>query len=267
MSTPGRAPDPLRAVIFDVDGTLADTERHGHRVAFNRAFEELELPYEWDEDTYGELLHVTGGKRRLAEYLAAQGVEEPERDRLAGELHRRKTAIMKTLVDDGVVEVRPGARRLLDELGGGGCTLAVATTGSRDWVERLLRRLLPGVTFDVIVTGDEVENRKPDPEAYVVACERLGGRAGVVAVEDSGEGVESAVGARIPCVAVVNGYTADHDLSSAALVLDGFGEPGRPAKVLADRAGTGCEGVLDARVLDAVVSDRSGPEEQPPGAR
>lgn len=257
----------LRAVVFDVDGTLADTERHGHRVAFNRAFEELDLPYRWDEDTYGELLHVTGGKRRLAGYLADQGVDEPERDRLAAELHRRKTAIMKTLVDDGEVEVRPGARRLLDELADRGCALAVATTGSRDWVERLLQRLLPGVTFDVVVTGDEVDDRKPDPEAYVVACERLGGRNGVVAVEDSGEGVESAVGARIPCVAVVNGYTTGHDLSSADLVLDGFGQPGRPAEVLADRAGTGCDGVLDARVLDAVANHPSRSEELPPPAR
>jgi len=254
----------LTAVIFDVDGTLADTERHGHRVAFNRAFEELELPYRWDEDTYGELLHITGGKRRLAGYLADQGVEDPERDRLAADLHRRKTAIMKTLVDEGVVEVRPGVRRLLDDLTGRGCTLAVATTGSHDWVESLLERLLPGVTFEVMVTGDEVENRKPDPEAYVVALERLGnadgGPDGVVAVEDSGEGVEAAVGAGLPCVAVVNGYTTDHDMGAAALVLDGFGEAGRPAQVLADPAGTGCDGVLDAAVLERVVRAAIPPE-------
>jgi HAD superfamily hydrolase (TIGR01509 family) len=256
----------LRAVVFDVDGTLADTERHGHRVAFNRAFEDLELPYHWDEETYGELLHVTGGKRRLAGYLAAQGVDEPERDRLAGELHRRKTAIMKVLVDDGVVEVRPGARRLLDELTDRGCALAVATTGSRDWVERLLERLLPGITWDVIVTGDEVENRKPHPEAYAVACHRLGTVEGVVAVEDSGEGVESAVAAGLPCVVVVNGYTAGHDLGGAALVLDGFGEPGRPATVVEDRVGAGCAGVLDAAVLER-VAERPPAEVQRPTAR
>ena len=256
-------------MIFDVDGTLADTERHGHRVAFNRAFEELDLPYRWDEDTYGELLHVTGGKRRLAAYLADQGVDEPERDRLAGDLHRRKTAIMKTLVDEGVVEARPGARRLLDELADQGCALAVATTGSRDWVERLLERLLPGVTFDVMVTGDEVENRKPDPEAYRVALERLGtgDGGGVVAVEDSGEGLDAAVGAGLPCVAVVNGYTADHELGAAGLVLDGFGEPGRPARVLADPAGTGCDGVLGAGVLSGLAGERTPAEEGRPPAR
>ena len=248
----------LRAVVFDVDGTLADTERHGHRVAFNRAFEELDLPYRWDEDTYGELLHVTGGKRRLARYLADQGVEEPELDRLAGELHRHKTAIMKTRVDDGVVEARPGVSRLLAELGDAGCTLAVATTGSRDWVERLLTTLLPGVAFDVIVTGDEVEDRKPDPEAYRLALERLGidpgDGGGVVAVEDSGEGLTAAVGAGLPCVVVVNGYTTGHDVGDAALVLDGFGEPDRPAEVLADRAGTGCDGILDVDVLARVAA-------------
>jgi len=230
-------------------------------VAFNRAFEELDLPYRWYEDTYGTVLHITGGKRRLAGYLATQGVDEPERDRLAAEIHRRKTVIMKTLVDDGVVEVRPGARRLLDELTARGCTLAVATTGSRDWVGALLDRLLPGVEWDVIVTGDEVEHRKPDPEAFVVACQRLGFDDGVVVVEDSGEGVEAAVGAGLPCVVVVNGYTADHDVVAAALVLDGFGEPGSPAKVLADRAGTGCDGILDAAVLERAAGHRRPPEE------
>ena len=256
----------LRAVIFDVDGTLADTERHGHRVAFNRAFEELDLPYRWDEDTYGELLHVTGGRRRLATFLASQGVDEEEGDQLAAELHRRKTRIMKILVDDGVVEERPGARRLLDELAEQGCALAVATTGSRDWVERLLERVLPGVGFEVMVTGDEVENRKPDPEAYRVALERLGAAdgEGVVAVEDSGEGLESAVGAGLPCVVVVNGYTADHDVTAAGLVLDGFGEQGGPARVLADSAATGCGGVLGAAELARLAGTASSKQEQRP---
>ena len=268
MAAPSRNRS-LGAVVFDVDGTLADTERHGHRVAFNRAFEELDLPYRWDEDTYGELLHVTGGKRRLAGYLADQGVDDPERDRLAGELHRRKTAIMKALVDDGVVEARPGVSRLLAELGEAGCPLAVATTGSRDWVERLLQRLLPTVGFDAIVTGDEVENRKPDPEAYVVALERLGLERGdpVVAVEDSGEGLASAVGAGLRCVVVVNGYTAGHDVGDAALVLDGFGQPDRAARVLADPAGTGCDGVLDLEVLARLVQGPVRPLGQPPPAR
>ena len=243
----------LQAVIFDVDGTLVDSERDGHRVAFNLAFEEFDLPYRWDVDEYGELLHTTGGRQRIDRYLKEQGVDEDERARLAPALHERKTALMNRLVQEGAVEVRPGARRLLEELASQGYRLAVATTGSRGWVERLLGRLLEGVEFEVTVTGDEVENRKPDPEAFLVALERLGLEAHqTVIVEDSREGLEAAVAARIPCVVVVNGYTRDHDLSEAGLVLDGFGEPDSRAEVLSDRAGTGCDGVLGVTTLCAL---------------
>ena len=249
--------DSLRAVVFDVDGTLVDSERRGHRVAFNMAFEEFDLPYQWDEDEYGELLRVTGGQRRLHRYLSEQGMAEDERERLVPALHERKTEILSQLVDDGRVDVRPGARRLLDELTGAGCRLAVATTGSRGWVERLLDRLLDGVDFEAVVTGDEVAERKPDPEAFVLALERLGVDASeAVVVEDSSEGLRASVAADIPCVVVVNGYTADHDLAEADLVLDGFGEPDARAEVLADRADTGCDGVLTLDIMRRVRSAR-----------
>jgi HAD superfamily hydrolase (TIGR01509 family) len=238
--------------VFDVDGTLVDSERHGHRVAFNRAFEAFGLPYVWDEDLYGELLHVTGGQRRIAGYLATQGVPEAEQAELAGKLHARKTEILQEMVDAGAVEVRPGVARLLAELAAAGdCRLAVGTTGSRGWVERLLTRLLPGVTWDVVVTGDDVTARKPDPEVFLVALRQLGlaGPQEAVVVEDSAEGLAAARAAGIPTIVVVNGYTTDHDLTGADLVLDGFGMPGSPATVLADPHDTGCDGILDARLL------------------
>ncbi|MFN2608028.1 MAG: HAD-IA family hydrolase [Acidimicrobiales bacterium] len=248
------------AVVFDVDGTLVDSERHGHRVAFNLAFEAFDLPYRWDEEEYGRLLRVTGGQRRLHHYLQAQGMDDGERSSLVPALHARKTEILSGLVADGRIEVRPGARRLLDEVAAAGITLAVATTGSRGWVEALLERLLPGVDFPVVVTGDEVEHRKPDPEAFVLALDRLGADPGDgVVVEDSAEGLDAAVAAGLACVVVVNGYTADHDLDAAALVVDGFGEPAAPARVVADRVGSGCTGVVDLAVLTAVLaSGRSG---------
>ena len=246
--TPGEP--ELEAVVFDVDGTLVDSERHGHRVAFNLAFEEFDLPYRWDEDEYGELLRVTGGRRRIEGYLAGQGVDEEERGRLAAALHERKTAIMKELIADGRVEARPGATRLLAELVEAGCTLAVATTGSRGWIGNVLEKCTPGVEFSVIVAGDEVSARKPDPEAFVRAVELLGlPPRSVVVVEDSAEGLEAAKGAELRCAVVVNGYTEHHDLAAADLVLDGFGQPDHPARILADRAGTGCAGLLDLATL------------------
>jgi len=246
-------------VLFDVDGTLVDSERHGHRVAFNRAFERFGLPWRWDEDAYGELLHVTGGQRRLHGYLAAQGVTQDERDNLVPALHACKTEILSSMVADGQIEVRPGVGRLLDELAGAGIALAVGTTGSRGWVEPLLGRVLPDVHWQVVVTGDEVSARKPDPEVFTTALDRLGlaGPAGGVVVEDSSEGLQAARAAGLVCVVVVNGYTAGHDLAGADLVLDGFGEAGDPAAVLADPRGTGCGGILDLPVLRTLAEAAS----------
>jgi HAD superfamily hydrolase (TIGR01509 family) len=244
----------LRAVIFDVDGTLVDSERHGHRVAFNRAFEAFELPYRWDEDLYGELLHTTGGRRRIEGYLLDQGLEEGEAAELAPALHERKTELLEEMVDGGVIELRPGAERLVKELAGAGVARAVGTTGSRRWVERLLRHTLGDVDWDVIVAGDDVTNRKPDPEVFTTAVKELGREPeGIVVVEDSTEGLQAAQAAGLRCVVVVNGYTADHDLAGADLVLDGFGEPGAPATVLADPHATGCDGILTAGLLRTLL--------------
>ena len=248
----------LQAVIFDVDGTLVDSERHGHRVAFNRAFEAFDLPYRWEEDLYGELLRTTGGRRRIEGYLAGEGVAEEERAELAVALHERKTAILEEMVDGGMIELRPGAARLVGELAGAAVARAVGTTGSRRWVERLLRHTLADVDWDVIVTGDDVAARKPDPEVFTTAIKELGRQASeVVVIEDSAEGLEAARAAGLCCVVVVNGYTADHDLTGADLVLDGFGEPGAPAAVLADPHGTGCDGILSADLVRTLLKEPS----------
>lgn len=223
-------------------------------MAFNRAFEEFGLPDSWDEETYGKLLAVTGGQGRIDRWLAGRGVAAEERARLAPALHARKTAIFSELVDAGLVPARAGVRRLLAELAERGVRLAVATTGSRAWVEPVLALAAVGVAFEVVVTGDEVAARKPDPEAFVVALDRLGLAPGeAVAVEDSANGLRSAAGAGLACAVVLNDYTADDEVTAADLVLDGFGEPDQPARVLADRRATGCTGVLDFASLEALL--------------
>lgn len=213
----------MKAVIFDVDGTLADSERDGHRVAFNLAFEELDLPYRWDVEPYGRLLAITGGRRRLDAYLDYQGMGQDERADLVPRLHARKTELFQELVAEGKVEARAGATELVDDLEQAGIRLAVATTGSRAWVEPLLKRLFGPDRFSPVITGDEAPERKPDPSAYLMALEQLGLPAPeALAIEDSVNGLRAAHDARLACVVVVNDYTADDDFGGAELVVDSF---------------------------------------------
>jgi HAD superfamily hydrolase (TIGR01509 family) len=247
----------LQAVVLDVDGTLVDSERDGHRVAFNMAFEEAGLPDRWDEERYGELLAVPGGKRRLSAYFEEQGMGEDERDELAGRLHRRKTDLFKEMAVDGQIKARPGVEQLVDELDDAGVRLAVATTGSREWVDPLLDKLFGAGRFEAIVGGDEVEHRKPDPSSYLTALGRLGVEASVaVAVEDSAIGLRAAKAAGLPCVVAVNDYTREQEFEDADLVLDGFGTRDAPAEVLSDPHGLEPPGRFDLSTLSRLAAAR-----------
>ena len=217
----------LRAVIFDVDGTLADTERDGHRVAFNEAFEAAGLEYRWDVQEYGELLALTGGRRRIEHYLTAHGHDVDEAAALAADLHRDKTRRFAALVRTGAMQARPGTAELIRALRSEGVPTAVATTGTADWVLPLLDTLFGLDAFDVVVTGTDITDLKPDPAVYLETMARLDVTPeGTVAIEDSANGVQAAVAAGLCCVAVVNGYTREQDLSGAAAVLDDLARPG-----------------------------------------
>jgi HAD superfamily hydrolase (TIGR01509 family) len=220
-------------VVLDVDGTLVDSERDGHRVAFNQAFEQAGLDDHWDPAAYGPMLVVTGGRRRLLAHLLATGRPAAEAERLATSLHRRKTEIVRDLAASGAIRPRAGAEALLDRLEADGVELAVATTGSRAWVEPLLARCFGAGRFGVTVTGTEVTALKPDPAAYLEVL-RLTSRSATscVAVEDSGAGVLAAVGAGIACVAVPNDYTRNHDLSAAVGHARGLDDPDLVSQIL-----------------------------------
>jgi len=246
------------ALIFDVDGTLADTERDGHRCAFNQAFAEVGLDWSWSEDLYGELLRVTGGKERIRYYMERWRPTFAERDhldRLIADLHRRKTRHYLEMLGQGRIPLRTGVMRLLREARNAGVRLAVATTTTPENVTRLLEcsggaEVLPW--FEVIAAGDLVPAKKPAPDIYDLALAELGLPAtACVAVEDSGSGVRAALGAGLRALLVtVNAYTVQDDFSGAALVTDGLGEPDLPVKVL--RGSLGGADYIDLAALDAM---------------
>lgn len=216
-----------KALLFDVDGTLADTERDGHRVAFNQAFAEAGLDWVWDVPLYGELLKVTGGKERMRHYVARYRPDyrpPPNFDALVARLHAEKTRHYTTLVRESGIPLRPGVRRLLEEARHHGVRLAIATTTTPDNVTALLRHALAAEAeawFDVIGAGDVVTAKKPAPDIYHWVLERLEvPPEHCVAFEDSENGLRSALAARVPTVVTVNDYTRSHDFRGAALVLE-----------------------------------------------
>ena len=229
----------LQALLFDVDGTLADTERDGHRLAFNRAFAEAGLDWRWDAALYGELLAITGGKERMRHYVERYRPDwsKPKNfSELVAQLHAAKTAHYTAMLAQGVIPLRPGVRRLLAEARAAKLRLAIATTTTPANVSALLRHTLGSGAeswFEVIGAGDAVPAKKPAPDIYYYALEHMGLPASAcLAFEDSENGVRAARAAGLKTVVTVNDYTRAHDFTGAAIVLDHLGEANQPFKIL-----------------------------------
>lgn len=222
----------LEALIFDVDGTLAETEE-AHRVSFNRAFAEAGLDCEWDVRLYAELLQVTGGKERMRAYFAGTAHGQRDADELEAlvvSLHRRKTALFGDLVRAGDLVLRPGIRDLIGSARAAGIKLAIATTTNRLNVDALLQATLGAdglAAFEVIVAGDDVAAKKPAPDVYLQVIRMLRVPAArCLALEDSSNGSKAALRAGIPVVITRSAFMPDDRFDGVLAVLHDLGELG-----------------------------------------
>jgi HAD superfamily hydrolase (TIGR01509 family) len=217
----------LQALIFDVDGTLADTEA-AHRAAFNQAFDQEGLDWHWDEALYTQLLDVSGGKERLMHHWSQRHPEVRDvdgagvRDTIA-RLHELKTAAYEAMVNDGAVSLRPGVLHLIDAAGQAGLHLAIATTTSPVNIAALLRGAI-GTDwrqfFGIVEDASTAAVKKPHPQVYLQTLQRLQlPAAACLAFEDSSNGLRAATGAGLATVITPTQFTADHDFSAALKVL------------------------------------------------
>ncbi len=218
----------LEALLFDVDGTLAETEEV-HREAFNEAFKQAGLDWHWDTPLYHELLGVTGGKERILYHVEREGLNKDDFpfERVA-ELHGAKTEVYVSRVNEGLIELRPGIKELLLEARAANMRLAIATTTSRVNIERLIRATLgeEGLSwFEVYVTGDRVAKKKPDPEIYELCLHDMNLPASsCLAIEDAPQGLASSLGAGIKTIITESAYSAGKDFTGAIKVL-GIDDP------------------------------------------
>ncbi len=235
----------MKALIFDCDGVLVDTERDGHRVAFNRAFAAAGIDAEWSVELYGELLKIAGGKERMTHYFNENGWPDSNTaDTLIPELHTRKTAIFTDLIAKGSLPLRPGISRIVNEAHAAGIGLGVCTTSDPKAIDGVLD--LFGVErkkwFEIVLAGDVVKKKKPDPEIYNLAKSKLGldGRDCVV-VEDSRNGLLASLGAGMPTLITTSTYTKDEDFEGASKVVPELGDPPNVLVTLKDLKAIGAE--------------------------
>jgi HAD superfamily hydrolase (TIGR01509 family) len=220
----------FKALIFDCDGVLAETERDGHRVAFNKTFAAKGYDIEWDVPLYKELLKVGGGKERMRHFFESRGwpAGTTDEDALIKELHKAKTDCYMRIVESGQLPLRPGVARLVDEAIAAGVKLAVCSTSNERAVNAVVETLLGPerkARFNAILAGDVVSKKKPDPEIYTLALDRLRLEpTQCVVIEDNRNGLLAAKGAGIYCVVTTNGYTEDEDFSEADLVVPELGD-------------------------------------------
>jgi HAD superfamily hydrolase (TIGR01509 family) len=235
----------MKALIFDCDGVLVDTERDGHRVAFNEAFARKGIAARWSVEEYGELLQVAGGKERMRHYFDSRGWprQSGERDSFIQELHKLKTELYMRIIEEGRLPLRPGVKRLVDEAIADGLLLAICSTSNERAVRTVARVMLGEervAHFHAILAGDVVSRKKPDPEIYLLARETLEvDPRQCLVVEDSRNGLLAAKAAGMWCIVTKSCYTQDEDFSEADAVYPDLGDPPDPRVTVRGLKGLG----------------------------
>ena len=220
----------IKAIFFDQDGVVIDTEKDGHRVAFNETFKEFGYHFQWDVETYHELLQISGGKERMRHYFHDKGifpdVKSDEEDELIKRLHKRKTEIFIELIESGQLPLRTGVKRLMKEAMDRGLIVGICTTANERAANAIAKGMLQDIKFEFVLAGDIVSKKKPDPEIYLLALEKAGLKPEeCLVIEDSRNGVLAAKEAGMHVVATTNIYTENEDLSEADIVVTCLGEP------------------------------------------
>lgn len=219
----------IKAVFFDQDGVIIDTERDGHRVAFNQTFKDFGYDFEWGVDYYHELLQVAGGKERMKHHLRTRGfgveIKPEEVDDLIKKMHKHKTAVFVELIESGALPLRPGVKRLMKEVNEAGLLLAICTTSNERAAQAVVNGMLKEIKFEFVLAGDIVDKKKPDPEIYNLALEKSGLKSEeCIVIEDSRNGVLAARAADLNIVATTNIYTASENLSDANIIVTCLGD-------------------------------------------
>lgn len=254
-----------KALIFDCDGVLADTEKDGHLVAFNQMWREQGVDWQWTLAQYAIKLKIGGGKERIAslandaDFRAAYPVPDTEEgwQAVVAQWHKRKSEIFKDLVMQGAMPGRPGVRRLAQEAHDKGWLLAVCSTSKAESVQAVLDTVMGkelSATFAGVFAGDIVAAKKPAPDIYNHAADTLGlEHTDCVVVEDSRNGLLAATAAGMACIVTTNGLTEREDFSEAALVVNSLGDPGITAQVVANRSAAKPAGMVTVADLEAIV--------------
>jgi HAD superfamily hydrolase (TIGR01509 family) len=247
----------IKGFFFDQDGVIIDTEKDGHRVAFNWTFKEFGYDFQWGVEEYHQLLQIGGGKERMLHYLHTKGfgklVPPEEEEALIKEMHHTKTDRFITLLEKKELPLRPGIHRIMKEINELGLVLGVCTTSNQRAAQAVTTNILADIHFDLVLAGDMVTKKKPDPEIYLMAMEKTGlTPEECVVIEDSQNGVEAAKAAGMWVVATTNYYTEKEDLNKADIIMSCLGDADGEKGILKKGTGKlGYDGILTARqVID-----------------